>query len=215
TGNVLRHLGQREFWNNVEPPHSIDPQKDANDPWMLYDPLSQRWFATVAGPSDPDSFLAVSTSSDPMQPWKDVQLPLRRIDPGIKIGVDRNGLYSCSANGSSDTKEALHCYVIPKADAIVPEGPLLSRALSFPKLIYSAVPAVDLDPNKAADAPAVLLNNEFGGPTCGKLYLYKITWSGQKASISATQEISLSKAYPLPRIEGLAPPTCIKLPQTS
>ena len=48
---------------------------------------------------------------------------------------------------------------------------------------------VDLRPqaefaSKAAGAPAVLLNNEFGGPTCGKLYLYKITWSGKKASLS-------------------------------
>src|SRR6516164_5219564 len=41
TGKVLRHLGQREFWNKVKPPNSIDPQRDANDPWMVYDPLSQ------------------------------------------------------------------------------------------------------------------------------------------------------------------------------
>lgn len=49
TGKVLKHLSQREFWNQVEPARSIDPQKDANDPWMVYDPLSQRWFVTVAG----------------------------------------------------------------------------------------------------------------------------------------------------------------------
>jgi hypothetical protein len=102
---------------------------------MLYDPLSQRWFATVSGTSDPDSFLAVSTSSDPMQAWKGAKLPLPRIDPGVKIGVDRNGLYICSANGSSDMREASNCFVIPKADAIAPEGPALSRAQTFPKLI--------------------------------------------------------------------------------
>src|SRR5262249_11993512 len=211
TGKVLRHLGQREFWNKVEPPNSIDPEK-ANDPWMVYDPLSQRWFATMAA-NDNESFLAVSTSSDPMKAWKGVKLPLPRIDPGIKIGVDRHGLYICSANGSSDMKEALSCCVIPKADALAPEGPALSRAQTFPKLIYAAVPAVDLDPNKAADAPAVLLNNEFGGPTCGKLFLYKITWSGQKASLSAAQEIALSKAYQVPRMEGIQPPPGIKLLQ--
>src|SRR5262249_27568109 len=115
TGKLLRHVSQRECWNKVEPPNAIDPQKDANDPWMLYDPLSQRWFATVSGTSDPDSFLAVSTSSDPMQAWKGVKLPLPRIDPGIKIGVDRNGLYICSANASSDMREAFTCYVIAKA----------------------------------------------------------------------------------------------------
>src|SRR6516162_7033616 len=36
TGKVLRHLSQREFWNKVESTNSIDPQKEANDPWMLY-----------------------------------------------------------------------------------------------------------------------------------------------------------------------------------
>jgi hypothetical protein len=99
-----------------------------------------------------------------MQAWKGVKLPLPWIDPGAKIGVDRNGLYITSANGSSDMKEALNCYVIPKADAIAPGGPVLSHAQTFPKLIFAAIPAVDVDPNQAADAPAVLLNNEFGGP---------------------------------------------------
>jgi hypothetical protein len=211
TGRVLRHLSQREFWNQVEPANSLDPQKDCNDPWMLYDPLSERWFVTAAGTSIPDSFLAVSTSSDPTQTWKGVKLPLPRIDPGIKIGVDRNGLYICSANGASNMKEALHCYVIPKADAIAPDGPALTHAQTFPKLTYAAVPAVDLDPTKAADAPAVLLNNEFGGPTCDKLYLYRITWSGQKASISEVQAIPLSKAYPVPRMEGSQPAPGVKL----
>jgi formylglycine-generating enzyme required for sulfatase activity len=213
TGKVLRHLSQREFWNRVEPPNSIDPQRDANDPWMVYDPLSQRWFATASGTSVPDSFLAVSTSSDPMGAWKGAKLPLPRVDPGVKIGVDRNGLYLCSANGSSDLNEALNCYVIPKGDAIAPEGPALSHAQTFTKLIYAAVPAVDLDPNKAADAPAVLLNNEFGGPTCGKLYLYKIAWSGPNASLSAAQEVALSKAYPVPRMDGLQPPPGVRLTQ--
>jgi hypothetical protein len=57
------------------------------------------------------------------------------------------------------------------------------------------------------------LNNEFGGPTCGKLNLYKITWSGKKASLSAAQEIALSKAYLVPRMEGLQPPPGIGLVQ--
>jgi hypothetical protein len=211
TGKVLRHFSQREFWNKVEPANSIDPQKYPNDPWMLYDPVSERWFATIAGTTEPDSFLAISISSDPTQAWKGAKLPLPRIDPGIKIGVDKNGLYICSANGSSNAKESLNCYVIPKANAIAPDGPVLTHAQTFPKLIYAAVPATDLDPNKAADAPAVLLNNEFGGPTCNKLYLYKITWSGQKASLSDAQAIPLSRAYPTPRMEGSQPAPGVKL----
>jgi len=211
TGKVLRHLTQRQFWNQVEPAQSIDPQKDANDPWMVYDSPSERWFATIAGTSPADPFLAVSASSDPTRAWRGVKLPLPRIDPGLKIGVDQRGLYVSCANGASDMKEALDLYVIPKADAIAPDGPLLTRAQTFPKLVYAAFPAVDLDSNKPADAPAVLLNNEFGSPTCSTLYLYKITWSGPKASISAAQAIPLSKTYTTPRMEGLQPHGGVRL----
>ena len=87
----------------------------------------------------------------------------------MKIGFDRSALYIACANGSSSLEEALDLYVIPKADAIASGGPVLSHARTFPKLVCAAVAAVDLDLHKAADAPAVLLDNEFGGPTCGKL----------------------------------------------
>lgn len=211
TGKTLRHLSQREFWKQVEPAHSIEPRNEANDPWMVYDPVSERWFATVGGTSPAESFLAVSASSDPMQPWRGVKLPLPEIDPGLKIGVDKNGLYISCANGSSNPEEGLDLYAIPKADAIAPGGPVLRRAQTFAKLVYAAVPAVDFDPEKSADAPAVLLNNEFGGPTCSKLYLYKITWAREQASISAVQVIPLSKAYHTPRMEGLQPEGGVRL----
>ena len=214
TGAVRRHLTQREFWNHVEPTGSLVPQADANDPWIVYDPLSQRWFATVAGTSPGVPFLAVSVSSDPMQPWKGVELPLPQVDPGMKIGVDRNGLYISCANGSSELKEALDLYVIPKADAIDPSGPVLTRARTFSKLVYAAFPAVDLDPDKAPDAPAVLLNNEFGGTTCSKLYLYRITWSGSQASISEAQEILLSTSYATPKMQGVQPAGGVRLLQS-
>jgi hypothetical protein len=204
-------LTQREFWNQVQTAHSIDPQKDANDPWIVYDPLSERWFATAAGTDPGDSFLAVSTSSDPTKAWKGAKLPLPRVDPGLKIGVDKNGLYLSCANGSADIKEALELYVLPKADAIAASGPALTRAQTFSKLIYSAVPAVDIDAHKALNSPAVLLNNEFGGLTCNRLYLYRITWTGAKAVISKAQTIPLSKSYATPRMEGLQPDRGVKL----
>jgi hypothetical protein len=211
TGEVRRHLSQHEFWGQVEPAGSIDPQEDANDPWMVYDPLSQRWFATVAGTNPGDPFLAVSTSPDPTETWRGAKLPLPTIDPGMKTGVDRNGPYIPCANGSSDPAEALDLYVIPKADAIAPGGPVLTRAQTLPKLVYAAFPAVDLDPDKAPDAPALLLNNEFGGTTCSRLYLYKVTWSGPGASISEVQTIPLSTTYATPRMEGTQPEDGVKL----
>src|SRR5262245_50747605 len=61
TGKVLRHWTQREFWSRVEPAKTLIPEKHANDPWMVYDSLSERWFAVVAGTHPGDSFLAVSS----------------------------------------------------------------------------------------------------------------------------------------------------------
>src|SRR5262249_13414696 len=57
---------------------------------------------------------------------------------------------------------------------------------------------MDPDPDKPADAPAILLANEFMKGTCGRLYLHKITWSQSKASISDVQTIPLSRQYLTP-----------------
>src|SRR5512142_1091601 len=134
TGRELQRFSTREFWRQVEPANSLDPQKDPNDPRILYDPLSERWFACAAGTTVADCFLAVSTSADPTRPWKGSKLPLPPIDPYMKMGVDKNGLYICSCNGESDWHKAMNCYVIPKSDAIAPGGPALTHGQTFTKL---------------------------------------------------------------------------------
>jgi hypothetical protein len=198
TGKVLRQLSTREFWQRVEPAGTLLPQKDANDARMLYDPLSERWFACAAGTSEADCFLAVSTSSDPTKPWRGAKLPLPRINPYMRMGIDRNGLYVCSCNGNADMKKGTSCYVIPKKDVLADGGPVLTRARTFKDLQFSAMPAMDPDADKPAGAPAILLANEFMAGTCGRLYLYTITWSGSKASIADVQTIELSRKYLTP-----------------
>ncbi len=69
---------------------------------MVYDPLSERWFATIAGTSPADPFWPCPPLPIPRRPWRGVKLPLPQIDPGLKIGVDKNGLYISCANGASD-----------------------------------------------------------------------------------------------------------------
>jgi hypothetical protein len=198
SGKTLQQLSTREYWQRVEPAGKLVPQKDANDARMLYDLLSERWFACAAGTTEAECFLAVSTSSDPTKSWHGAKLPLPRINPYMRLGVDRNGLYVCSCNGNSDLNKGTNCYVIPKGDVLADGGPVLTRAQTFKDLQFSAMPATDPDPDKPADAPAVLLANEFMEGTCGRLYLYKITWSGSKASISDVQTVELSRKYLTP-----------------
>jgi hypothetical protein len=83
------------------------------------------------------------------------------------------------------------------ADVVAADGPDLSHMQTFADLEVEAFPATDLDAKKAPDAPAVLLHREFGN-TASKLLLYKITWSGKKASISEAKSIPLSKTYQSP-----------------
>ena len=198
SGEVLRRLTTREFWQQVEPAGTLLPVANPNDARIIYDPLSERWFACAAGTTEPDCFLAVSSSADPLQPWRGVKLPLPRINPYMRMGVDRNGLYICSCNGAANFSKGTDCYVLPKQDAIAVEGPNLMRGQSFPGLQFSSMPAMDLDPEKPADAPAVLLANEFFSGECSELYLYKITWSGTQARISDVQTIRLGSKYLTP-----------------
>jgi len=198
TGRELQRFSPEEFWRQVEPAKSLNPQTVSNDPRILYDPLSERWFACAAGAPLADCFLAVSTSADPTRPWKGTKLPLPPIDPYMKMGVDKNALYVCSCNGNPDWRQAMNCYVIPKSDVTAPGGPVLGHGQTFTKLPMALMPAMDLDPNKPADAPEVLLVNEFSEGVCGKLYLYKITWSGLTATISAPLTIPLRKTYLTP-----------------
>jgi hypothetical protein len=73
----------------------------------------------------------------------------------------------------------------------------LAHLQTFSKLEIECFPATDLDPNKAPDAPAVLLHHEFGN-RFSKMFMYKITWKGNTASISKKQTIRLRKTYLIP-----------------
>jgi hypothetical protein len=195
TGKVVLDLTQHDFWLKVLPAGSLDLY--ANDPRLLYDPITERWFAWVQGLQPANGYLAVSASSDPTGPWRGVKMPFPPHNYGGRIGFDKNGLYISVHNGQSDLTRAQTCHAIPMADVVAADGPSVANMHSFADLHIEAFPATNLDPALAPDGPAVLLNREFGN-TASKLYLYKITWSGKKASITGPQSIPLSKTYVSP-----------------
>lgn len=196
-GEELKRMTTLQFWQQVEPQGTLVPKANANDARMLFDPISQRWFACAAGTTEPDCFLAVSATSDPTGKWRGAKLPLPQINPYMRMGVDKNGLYVCSCNGHPDMSKGTNCYVIPKQDAIAEQGPILTRAQTFPEIEFSSMPAIDPDADKATTAPHVLLANEFFDGTCENLYLSRITWTNGKASLEQ-QTIPLSRPYLTP-----------------
>ncbi len=200
TGKVLKHQTQTQFWKNVKPGFELPT---VNDPRLTYDPLVKRWYMVLqAQHATPYGFLAVSSSADPTQEWRGVRLPMDPANLGMKLGFDKNGLYLTFIVMTGDTHTMHGCFAIPKADVIAEGGPVLANVQSFKGLEIESFPATDLDPNKPADAPEVLLNREFGN-SFAKLYLYRITWSGKKATISKAQTIPLSRTYPSPNAASL------------
>ncbi len=195
TGNFVRRMTQTGFWKAANVKFDLPV---LNDPRLLYDPLSGRWFGVIAERKKGSvGYLAVSESSDPTRGWKGVVLPMAPTDPGMKLGVDRNGLYIAYSVLTGDTHTMMSVHAIPKADAVAEGGPNLAHLQTFASLEIDGFPATDLDPEKPADAPEVLLSREFGN-SYSKLHLYKITWAGNTASISKLQTIPLRKTYHSP-----------------
>ncbi|MBI1310158.1 hypothetical protein GC176_02535 [bacterium] len=190
TGRMLQEKTQTEFWAELGFPGIAKP----NDPRMLYDPLTERWIATIANDAEHKLFLAVSTTPDPLKPWKATLTPFESPDFGFRMGVDRNGFYGCWWNYNQDTHTMMTACALPKDDLIAAAGPDFANVQIFRDLEIESFPATDTDPNKAPDAPAILLNRQFGN-SFDKLCMYRITWSGRRASISELQTIPLSREY--------------------
>ena len=74
----------------------------ANDPRLLYDPITRRWFAWVQGVDPANGYLAVSATSDPTQEWRGVKMPFPPHNYGARIGFDLSSdrrLYHVSEGG--------------------------------------------------------------------------------------------------------------------
>lgn len=199
TGKVLKRMTQTEFWKAAKP--GFDLPK-LNDPRLTYDPIAKRWYMVVQSQdATPYGFLAVSESSDPTKGWRGAQLPMPPANLGMKLGFDKNGVYITFMVMTEDTH--MHaCYAIPKADAIAANGPVFDNVQSFAHLEIESFPATDINPNKPADEPELILNREFGN-SFSKMYLYKVTWKGPTATISDAQIIPLSRTYESPNAASM------------
>ena len=203
TGRVLVQKSMPDFWKFVEPRNTFD-LPTPNDPRMLFDPLSGRWFASCADDKTRHHlYLAVSTSSDPTGPWKGVKTPFESPDFGFRMGVDKNGFYGCWWNFQYTTRNThimMDGCAIPKADMIAAGGPDLGHINWFRNFELESFPATDLNPNKALSDPEAFVNKQFPSDTATgaitTLCMYRITWSNPTtAGMSPVQMIPLSRTY--------------------
>jgi hypothetical protein len=137
------------------------------EPHVVFDEFIGRWIITSTCHSD---CLLVSASSDPLGSWGGVYLscqeggPCLDSDPGIKLGYDKNGVYSCAGHMGDDNPATARgasydCFAVPPAEvkAIAQATPPahINRAHNMP---LDVVPAIDHNPDKAAGAPAFFMN---------------------------------------------------------
>ena len=147
------------------------------DPRIVYDRLSQRWFAISidrALGGDNDFYLARSDTSDPMGNWEGVKFDSDTV--GVEefhdyetLAVDADAVTTCtqdfdSGNGGGGVES---CYSIPKADvlAAVPSVANMTRFESnppnLPPVSGSIQPALSFEPVSDGITPILGVNGGF------------------------------------------------------
>lgn len=168
------------FWRSAftDAGTPFDPNSvGVTDPRIVYDPLSNRWFATQITTQTLDNqvLLAVSQGSDPsVGQWKAVRFTANAGGVGRfldfdSLGVDANGVYvgglAFTDGGPMSTLTGGSLFSIPKAD-LTQSAPSLSRMTRFDGLDVTArgagfQPAVNHAANSTAEA-VLSLNTDTG-----------------------------------------------------
>jgi hypothetical protein len=147
TGNNVR-VADVDFWSSAG--LIISPNSALTDPRIIYDPASQRWFASQvdvnASAADPTLFannflLGVSAGSDPGGAWQGF---LFRADPKTgnfadfpTLGVDANAVYiSGDMFHGSNNPVGPSLVSVPKADLLA-ASPTIAHRTMFGVMDYS------------------------------------------------------------------------------
>ena len=170
TGAVAQSKTDTSFWQSSG--LTIPSGQAVSDPRVVFDPSSQRWFASAIL-YDPrttanDSFvLAISSSSDPTGAWHGVSLVADPVNGNFAdfptIGIDANGVYlSANMFGPGNGGAVGSALVsVPKADLLL-ATPTVANATSFgilPYANYGAVLQPVFDPGGTNSAQVVAVGD--------------------------------------------------------
>ncbi len=139
-GSNIKDISDLEFWSDAG--LIISPDDVVTDPRVIFDPQSQRWFATMvdvnASAADPtthanDFLFAVSATADPRATWNGFKF---QADPDHgdfadfpTMGVDANGVYISGDmfKGESNPQIGPSLVAIPKRDLLLPTPTIANR----------------------------------------------------------------------------------------
>ncbi|NEP31748.1 hypothetical protein [Moorena sp. SIO3B2] len=163
-----------EFWKraNVTPMGDTTALSKSFDPRVLYDPFSERWFATsVDNAQNANNILfAVSESSNPIDGWTGFSIDSDSTDQRWAdfptLGFDKNGVYISTTlfdipdSGDDDGVRSLAAVVaLPKNDLLADTPRINDEKPTFENrsdIGFNNQPVVNLD---NTDIPAILLSN--------------------------------------------------------
>ncbi|MDZ5623023.1 DUF11 domain-containing protein [Nocardioides sp. HM23] len=156
TGASVEDRSLNSFWTNRVGVPAFTLGR-VFDPRIVYDPVSERWFATVID-DDVDStvppdgvneqsnnlYVGRSDTSDPTGDWDGLQIDADTVGAEEfhdyeTLGLDADGLYSCTQDFVGGGNES--CYSIPKADLLqaTPTAANMTRFEATP----AGLPATD------------------------------------------------------------------------
>jgi len=142
------------------------------EPHIVFNEFIGRWILTATCLND---CFMVSETADPAGPWHGVYMsclqggPCLNNDPALQLGYDKNGVYYCGGHLGEDDPNtmkgvAYDCFAIPPSEVKgIGEGKDPEHINRQNGMAMHIRPAIDQDPNKAPNAPAL-----FATRTCSR-----------------------------------------------
>src|SRR5581483_2342203 len=135
SGSPLAISDINSFWQSAGIANPVNPGEIVFDPRVVFDPVSQRFFATgdtFGNGTSNQVYLAVSNTSNPLDGWRAVAFTAGAgFASGFAdfptLGFDRNGVYIGTDNFDNESAaRSISIFSIPKAD-LLSTTPSLSR----------------------------------------------------------------------------------------
>ncbi len=171
TGAKVATQTAAAFWTSTG--LTFGPGVVQSDPRLIYDPTSQRWFASAIDVNSSQAnnrfLLAISATSDPTGTWRGVAFTADPVNGNFAdfptLGLDQKGVYVggfyFSPGGNSAVGDTL--VSIPKADLLA-NPPTAANRTWFNVLAptyYGSIeqPSVNLDPAATGDHPVLAVGD--------------------------------------------------------
>jgi autotransporter-associated beta strand protein len=195
-GALVSQVSEASFWHAVSGIGASTAT--SGDPRMLYDPLSQRWFASVlSGTNNGNSILiARSNTADPTKGWAGGVLTgiHNEFEDFPTLGVDANGVY-VGTNNFSGNLTGVSLYAFPKADllATTPIFTHVNANLDISFSTFGITPHGITNSSATAGTSGIISSGAGSfGYNFGQIRITPVAWAGTTATLGSPVNVALT-----------------------